>query len=212
MFRKLSKSVLETLSVVAFKAPVLQSTVIAVRTNKAYDHLSLLEKAGYITREKQGRSMLIKLTKKFFLYFDIPPEKLKEKFSNLEQLEKVIEQKEKEFASKNLEESDLHLESSSELEEKEPLHEKSEGWIVEDGDHEDKIEAYSEKEEIEEKQDLQDAAPVVSSAGKKESIWEEETPEKVKEETHRLFENLPEDEISKIVDEKVEKIIHPEKE
>jgi len=92
---ELPKSILETLAVVAYKAPVLQSQVIKIRTNKAYRHLDELEELGYITREKKGRSKLIKLTPKFFDYFDVPPDKLKEKFKNVSALEQVIEQKEK---------------------------------------------------------------------------------------------------------------------
>ena len=91
---ELPKIILETLAVVAYKAPVLQSQVIKVRTNKAYRHLDELEEMGYITREKKGRSKLIKLTPKFFDYFDVPPEKLKDKFRNVAALEKAIEEKE----------------------------------------------------------------------------------------------------------------------
>jgi segregation and condensation protein B len=91
---ELPKSLLETLAVVAYKAPVLQSQVIKIRTNKAYRHLDELEEMGYLTREKKGRSKLIKLTQKFFDYFDVPPEKLKEKFKNVAALEQAIEEKE----------------------------------------------------------------------------------------------------------------------
>lgn len=91
---ELPKSILETLAVVAYKAPVMQSAVIKIRTNKAYRHLDELEEMGYISREKKGRSKLIKLTPKFFDYFDVPPEKLKEKFKNVAVLEKAIEEKE----------------------------------------------------------------------------------------------------------------------
>ena len=59
---ELTKSVLETLAVIAFKYPILQSDMIKIRTNKAYDHLVELEKSGYITRQKHGRTNLIKLT------------------------------------------------------------------------------------------------------------------------------------------------------
>jgi len=95
---ELAKSVLETLAVIAFKAPVLQSQVIRVRTNKAYDHLRHLEETGYITREKKGRTKLIKLTQKFFDYFDIPADKLKERFGNVSQVEHAIATKEQELA------------------------------------------------------------------------------------------------------------------
>lgn len=94
---ELPKSLLETLAIVAFKAPALQSQIIKIRTNKAYRHLDELEKNGYITREKKGRTKLIKLTQKFFDYFDLPVEKLKEKFKNIAKLEKAIETKEEQI-------------------------------------------------------------------------------------------------------------------
>lgn len=93
---ELTKSVMETLAIVAYKVPVLQSEIIQIRTNKAYDHLAELESAGYISRVKKGRSKLIRLTDKFFDYFDIPPDQLKERFKNIAELEQVVSEKEKE--------------------------------------------------------------------------------------------------------------------
>lgn len=92
---EMPKSIMETLAVVAYKAPVLQSKVIKIRTNKAYRHLDELEEISFITREKKGRSKLIRLTPKFFEYFDVPPEKLKDKFHNVSALEKDMESHEK---------------------------------------------------------------------------------------------------------------------
>src|SRR3989344_2853011 len=94
---ELPKSILETLAIVAYKVPVLQSKVVKIRTNKAYDHLNYLENSAFITREKSGRTKLIKLAPKFFEYFDINPSRLKEKFSNVGELERAIEMKEKEI-------------------------------------------------------------------------------------------------------------------
>lgn len=99
----LSKTVMETLAVIAFKHPILQADLIKIRTNKAYDHLSELEEAGYIAREKFGRTRKIKLTQKFFDYFDLPPEKLKNAFSSYEAVEQAIEEKEKEVQIANKE-------------------------------------------------------------------------------------------------------------
>ena len=70
-----SKTVMETLAIVAWKAPVLQAEVIKIRTNKAYDHLSEIEEAGFITRVKFGRTKKISLTEKFFNYFDLQDRK-----------------------------------------------------------------------------------------------------------------------------------------
>ena len=93
---ELTKSQMETLAVIAFKYPIKQSDLIKIRTNKAYDHLMELEKAGFITRQRYGRSKLIKLTDKFFEYFDLPREKLKERFLGFQQLASKIESKENE--------------------------------------------------------------------------------------------------------------------
>ncbi|MGM5483251.1 MAG: SMC-Scp complex subunit ScpB [Nanobdellota archaeon] len=70
-YTELSKTVLETLAVIAWKSPVLQSTIIKLRTNKAYDHINDLEELGFIVREKYGRTFVLKLTQKFFEYFDL---------------------------------------------------------------------------------------------------------------------------------------------
>ena len=93
---ELPKSLLETLAVVAYKAPVLQSAVIKVRTNKAYDHLNQLEGSVFITREKKGRTKLIRLAPKFFDYFSIDPAQLKKKFKSMGDVEQAIEKKEAE--------------------------------------------------------------------------------------------------------------------
>lgn len=93
---ELTKSVLETLAVIAFKYPILQSDLIKIRTNKAYDHLAELESSGYISRQKHGRTNLIKLTEKFFRYFDLTEEKLKDQFKDFGSIAKAIQEKEKE--------------------------------------------------------------------------------------------------------------------
>ena len=91
---ELTKSVLETLAVIAFKYPILQSDLIKMRTNKAYDHLVELEKSGYITRQKHSRTNLIKLTDKFFRYFDLTEEKLKDQFRDFDSIARAIKEKE----------------------------------------------------------------------------------------------------------------------
>lgn len=93
---ELSKSVMETLAVIAFKYPILQSDLIKIRTNKAYDHLVELEKSGYITRQKHSRTNLIKLTEKFFKYFDLTEEKLKDQFKDFDSIARAIKDKEEE--------------------------------------------------------------------------------------------------------------------
>ncbi len=68
---ELSKTIMETLAIIAWKAPMRQSELIEIRTNKAYDHVTELVDSGFISKEKYGRTYLLKLTQKFFDYFDL---------------------------------------------------------------------------------------------------------------------------------------------
>jgi segregation and condensation protein B len=71
---ELSKTMMETLAVVAWKQPITQSEVIHIRTNKAYDHVKGLEEMGFLVKERYGRTYLLKLTQKFYNYFDLSGE------------------------------------------------------------------------------------------------------------------------------------------
>ena len=84
----------ETLAVIAYKQPMTQSEVIKVRGNKAYDHIQKLKEYEFIISEKFGRTRLLKLTQKFYDYFDIPDTKLKQEFQKIES--KVLESLENE--------------------------------------------------------------------------------------------------------------------
>ena len=70
----------ETLAVIAYKNPVLQSEIIKMRGNGAYEHIKYLRENNFISSEKRGRTRLLKLTSKFFDYFDIVENQLKSKF------------------------------------------------------------------------------------------------------------------------------------
>ncbi len=70
-YMEFSKTLMETLAVVAWKQPIVQSDVIRIRTNKAYEHIAELESMGFLTKEKHGRSYLLKLSQKFYDYFDL---------------------------------------------------------------------------------------------------------------------------------------------
>lgn len=81
---ELSKTMIETLALIAWKNPVKQSEIVEMRTNKAYQHINELIEAGFVTRIKKGRTFLLKLTEKFFDYFDIKGnEDIKEAFEKL---------------------------------------------------------------------------------------------------------------------------------
>ena len=87
-----------TLALIAYKQPVKQSEIIHMRGNTAYDHIKELKEQGFVTREKLGRTRLLKVTQKFYDYFDIVDNVLQDKFMEAEDkiLEKVLEKKVKE--------------------------------------------------------------------------------------------------------------------
>jgi len=132
---ELDKQTMETLAIIAYKAPVLQSNVIKIRTNKAYDHLKLLEELGYITREISGRTKLVKLSQYFFKYFDVPTDQMKQLFNNVEEGEKIVEEKEQEL--KDMKEQVKELEKQKKIEAKEaPKKEQTEEQTLEQVDAE----------------------------------------------------------------------------
>ena len=137
---ELPKSVIETLAVIAWRAPVKQSEVIGLRTNKAYNHLDELEKLGYISRQKLGRTKLIRLSEKFYEYFDIPEKHTQEMFRSQESLARLIEIKEKEI-------EDIKKEHSQRLKQEQPEQPKVE--VVDatppDQKADQKVEIFSEK-------------------------------------------------------------------
>jgi segregation and condensation protein B len=95
---ELSKTVLETLSVIAWKQPALQSDVIRIRTNKAYDHIAELERLGFVAKDKFGRSFTLKVTQKFLDYFDLPDSKaIKDTFKDFKEIESAVQKKVDEF-------------------------------------------------------------------------------------------------------------------
>ena len=67
----LSAGPLKTLSYIAYRQPVPQSHVIDVRGQHAYQHLKQLENLGLITREKAGRTKVVRTTGFFADYFGL---------------------------------------------------------------------------------------------------------------------------------------------
>ena len=82
---ELSRACMETLAIIAYKYPkVLQSEVIDIRGSGAYEHMAELERLGFISREPLKRSYAVKLTDKFFNYFDVAGGKdIREVFKNV---------------------------------------------------------------------------------------------------------------------------------
>ena len=131
---ELSKTVMETLAVVAWKAPVLQSDIIRIRTNKAYDHLRELEDNGFISRAKHGRTQIIKLTDKFYSYFDMQgKEDVQKQFASFKEasnaIEKMQQKSVEDFSEEPAEEKNEEPATGAPEAEKEesPAEEESEG-------------------------------------------------------------------------------------
>ncbi|MFT4310715.1 MAG: SMC-Scp complex subunit ScpB [Candidatus Woesearchaeota archaeon] len=100
---ELSKATMETLAILAWKAPMKQSELIDIRSASAYEHLAELEQAGFITREKSGRTYVLRLTQKFSDYFELHSKEEREKLfgtvhfpsqKHVDDFESVEEQKE----------------------------------------------------------------------------------------------------------------------
>lgn len=85
---ELEGPITETLAVIAWKYPIVQSEIIKLRGSGAYDHMRQLEEQGFIAKEKFGRTFKVKLTQKFFEYFDLPSEEAKKAF--LDQVPKEV--------------------------------------------------------------------------------------------------------------------------
>ena len=62
---------LKTLSYLAYRQPVTQAQVIAVRGPQAYDHVKVLEQMGLITCDKLGRTKVVRTTEYFADYFNL---------------------------------------------------------------------------------------------------------------------------------------------
>jgi len=68
-YADISKGALRTLSLVALRQPMLQSDVVKIQGNKAYNYIKSLEKKGLIKAEKVSRTRSITTTKEFERYF-----------------------------------------------------------------------------------------------------------------------------------------------
>ncbi len=227
---ELSKTILETLAVIAFKYPIKQSDLIKIRTNKAYDHLKELEEMGYITRQKHGRTNLIKLTQRFFEYFDLPEEKVKEVFSDFLSIAKAIEEKEAEV--KRVKEEQIAMAG----EEKKKQEQLAKGIAVSDEEGDTAVlEPYGAEEAKKEEEKSKKTVPSEGKLGSLEIVDEplEEELEKERERLQQIKEEgkknieekreldaeepqeggielSPEEE--NLVEERAENILHPKEE
>ena len=221
---ELSKSVLETLAVIAFKYPIKQSDIIKIRTNKAYSHLVELEQSGFITRQKHSRTNLIKLTEKFFEYFDLSPEKLKDKFRDFSSIAHAIKEKETKIEEIKAEQKQM-AEEQNQMDDKikkeiEELDKEDEDFEVpvqvyeaEKRVEEDKGEKLGELEVVEEKHELnndsnENAETAESEIGKEG----EENKKNDAEDKEKSKEEAKDEPVSPEVQQEIDKMLHPKDE
>ena len=77
---ELDRPLMDTLAVIAWRYPIIQSEIIKLRGSGAYEHMRALEEQNFIAKERFGRTYKVKLTQKFFEYFDLPSDEAKEAF------------------------------------------------------------------------------------------------------------------------------------
>ena len=192
----LNKGIMETLGVIAWKYPILQADVIKIRTNKAYDHLRELEKRGFIARDKHGKT--IRLTGKFFDYFDLPHDQKKaheefmkmigaKKQQQLEEKEKSIDDGEKIIQEGEIKKQQVVEEQRKRKEQEKKLQsgDLSDIELLDEEGHEVQLKEYEEvKTEIVDNNPEVDLIDETTDQPKKLEVYEEkEEPEKVEQET-----------------------------
>lgn len=146
---ELTKTMMETLAVIAWKQPITQSEVIAIRTNKAYEHIGELEKMGFLVKEKYGRTYMLKLTQKFFDYFDLrDAQAAREMFAHV---------KESEETQKKLEEARVQADAgASEVNLPEVVEQQESIQETLEEQHQEAVEMQQEDAELENPEDRQE--------------------------------------------------------
>jgi segregation and condensation protein B len=209
---ELDKSLMETLAVIAWKYPILQADVIRLRNNKAYDHLRELEQAGFIAREKKGRTRSIRLTPKFFQYFDLPPGKAKtqDAFKELvpEDIRQKVEKTESDINTAEKETEDRarkKLEIEQKMREtKEKKNQEQEVDLVDEMGKPTKLKVY---EQVHEENPFKGKLGIMETYGN-ETKENEEIPQKITESAvEQRVAEIEKEETSQEVEEEIEKIL-----
>lgn len=66
---EISRAVLRTLSVIAYRQPILQSELVEIRGSGAYAHVDELTRRHLVARQREGRSYTLQTTPEFSRYF-----------------------------------------------------------------------------------------------------------------------------------------------
>ncbi len=84
--KEVGAPMLRTLSMIAYHQPVIQSDLVDMRGNAAYDHIRELKERGFIAAVAHGRTKLLRTTPMFADYFELEsndPETIKKKIVDL---------------------------------------------------------------------------------------------------------------------------------
>lgn len=88
--KELSAPMLRTLSMIAYHQPLIQSDLVDMRGNSAYDHIRELKERGLVEAVPHGRTKLLRTTPLFADYFGLEsndPELVKKKIVELSRLQ-----------------------------------------------------------------------------------------------------------------------------
>ncbi|WP_340820211.1 SMC-Scp complex subunit ScpB [Methanolobus sp. WCC4] len=88
--KELSAPMLRTLSMIAYHQPLIQSDLVDMRGNSAYDHIRELKERGFVEALPHGRTKILQTTSLFADYFGLEsndPELVKKKIVELSRLQ-----------------------------------------------------------------------------------------------------------------------------
>lgn len=74
-----TKSEQETLAIIAYKQPIKQSSIVRIRSNKAYDHIKHFISTGLVKSKRLGRTYELSLSEDFYNYFNLDKKELEKK-------------------------------------------------------------------------------------------------------------------------------------
>ena len=66
-----TKAEQETLAIIAYKQPIKQSSIVRIRSNKAYDHIHHFVAMGLVKAKRMGRTYELTLSEDFYNYFNV---------------------------------------------------------------------------------------------------------------------------------------------
>lgn len=88
--KELSAPMLRTLSMIAYHQPLIQSDLVDMRGNSAYDHIRELKERGFVEAIPHGRTKMLRTTPLFSDYFGLEsndPELVKRKIIELSRIQ-----------------------------------------------------------------------------------------------------------------------------